>query len=48
LIHVLIAVYLLVPQSDSLLVQIFQLSLACLSMLKAIDLIKASLCLRST
>jgi membrane-associated phospholipid phosphatase len=48
LIHVLIAVYLLVPQSDSLLVQFFQLSLACLSMLKAIDLIKVSLCLRST
>ena len=48
LIHVLIAVYLLVPQSDSLLVQIFQLSLACLSMMKAIYLIKASLCLRTT
>ena len=48
LIHVLIAVYLLVPQSDSLLVQGFQLSLACLSMLKAIYLIKASLWLRTT
>jgi membrane-associated phospholipid phosphatase len=48
LIHSLIAVYLLVPQSDFLLVQIFQLSLACLSVSKAIYLIKVSLWLRTT
>ena len=47
-IHSLIAVYLLVPQSDFLLVQIFQLSLACLSVSKAIYLIKVSLWLRTT
>ena len=47
LVHFLIAVYLLVPQSDFLLVQIFQLSLACLSILKAIYLINESLWLRT-
>jgi membrane-associated phospholipid phosphatase len=42
LIHTLIALYLLNPQSESTIVYIFQLSLACLSMLKAFMLINES------
>jgi membrane-associated phospholipid phosphatase len=47
LIHILIALHLLSPQSDFFFVYLFQLSLACLSLFKAISLIKEFLRLRA-
>jgi CDP-diglyceride synthetase len=43
LIHILIATYLFYPQSDFFFVYLFQLSLGCLSMLKAFLLINESI-----
>ena len=47
LIHMLIALHLLSPQSDFFFVYLFQLSLACLSLFKAMSLIKQFLRLRA-